>query len=46
MDFMNLNFDEEGWPIIQSERRVATFKAGEQSVLMKEAIVVILSKKT
>jgi hypothetical protein len=31
--------DEEGWPHYQVKEELPTLKAGEQSVLMKEAIV-------
>ncbi|UNZ00462.1 hypothetical protein MQE36_06350 [Zhouia spongiae] len=32
-------FDNEGWPHYKSKEELPTLKAGEQSVLMKEAIV-------
>jgi hypothetical protein len=32
-------FDEEGWPHYTIKEELPTLKAGEQSVLMKEAIV-------
>lgn len=32
-------FDEEGWPHYTTKEQLPTLKAGEQSVLMKEAIV-------
>ncbi|HLV39246.1 hypothetical protein [Xanthomarina sp.] len=32
-------FDEEGWPHYITKEQLPTLKAGEQSVLMKEAIV-------
>lgn len=32
-------FDEEGWPHYKVEAQLPPLKAGEQSVLMKEAIV-------
>lgn len=32
-------FDEEGWPHYKIKEELPTLKAGEQSVLMKEAIV-------
>ncbi|MCG2612286.1 hypothetical protein LZZ90_12290 [Flavobacterium sp. SM15] len=32
-------FDEEGWPHYQVKEQLPPLKAGEQSVLMKEAIV-------
>lgn len=32
-------FDEEGWPHYQIKEQLPPLKAGEQSVLMKEAIV-------
>jgi hypothetical protein len=32
-------FDEEGWPHYRIKEELPTLKAGEQSVLMKEAIV-------
>lgn len=32
-------FDEEGWPHYQVKEQLPSLKAGEQSVLMKEAIV-------
>lgn len=32
-------FDEEGWPHYRVKEELPTLKAGEQSVLMKEAIV-------
>ena len=32
-------YDEEGWPHFKIKEELPTLKAGEQSVLMKEAIV-------
>ncbi len=32
-------FDQEGWPHFQVKEKLPLLKAGEQSVLMKEAIV-------
>ena len=32
-------FDEDGWPHYKILEQLPTLKAGEQSVLMKEAIV-------
>ncbi len=32
-------FDEEGWPHYKIKEELPTLKAGEQSILMKEAIV-------
>lgn len=32
-------FDEEGWPHYKVKEELPTLKAGEQSILMKEAIV-------
>ena len=32
-------FDEEGWPHFKSNETLPNLKAGEQTVLMKEAIV-------
>lgn len=32
-------FDEEGWPHYRIKEHLPTLKAGEQSVLMKEALV-------
>lgn len=32
-------FDEDGWPHYQLEKKLPPLKAGEQSLLMKEAIV-------
>jgi hypothetical protein len=37
---MNSNFfDEDGWPHYSVKEELPTLKSGEQSVLMKEAIV-------
>ena len=40
MAIMNLIFfDAEGWPHYKVKEQLPSLKAGEQSVLMKEAIV-------
>ena len=38
-------FDEEGWPHYTLKEQLPTLKAGEQSVLMKEAIVQYFLEK-
>lgn len=38
-------FDEEGWPHYQVLSKLPPLKAGEQSVLMKEAIVTYFLEK-
>jgi len=38
-------FDEEGWPHYTSKEELPPLKAGEQSVLMKEAIVSYFLEK-
>ena len=38
-------FDEEGWPHYTVKEELPTLKAGEQSVLMKEAIVSYFLEK-
>ncbi|NER14332.1 hypothetical protein GWK08_12840 [Leptobacterium flavescens] len=38
-------FDEEGWPHYTLKEALPTLKAGEQSVLMKEAIVQYFIEK-
>ena len=38
-------FDEEGWPHYTIKETLPTLKAGEQSVLMKEAIVQYFVEK-
>ncbi len=38
-------FDEEGWPHYRILEQLPTLKAGEQSVLMKEAIVQYFMEK-
>jgi hypothetical protein len=38
-------FDEEGWPHYSVKEELPTLKAGEQSVLMKEAIVSYFMEK-
>ncbi|MEL4306822.1 hypothetical protein [Joostella sp. CR20] len=37
-------FDDDGWPHYQIKEQLPTLKAGEQSVLMKEAIVNYFSE--
>lgn len=39
-------FDEEGWPHYTIKEELPSLKAGEQSVLMKEAIVGYFLEKT
>jgi hypothetical protein len=39
-------FDEDGWPHYSVKEELPTLKSGEQSVLMKEASSVILSKES
>lgn len=38
-------FDEEGWPHFKILEQLPALKAGEQSVLMKEAIVLYFMEK-
>jgi len=38
-------FDDEGWPHYKNKEALPTLKAGEQSVLMKEAIVQYFIEK-
>ena len=38
-------FDEEGWPHYRSSEKLPTLKPGEQSVLMKEALVSYFLEK-
>ena len=38
-------FDEEGWPHYKIKEQLPSLKAGEQSVLMKEAIVTYFLEK-
>ncbi|MCK5443148.1 MAG: hypothetical protein KAJ23_14780 [Maribacter sp.] len=38
-------FDEEGWPHYTTKEQLPALKAGEQSVLMKEAIVEYFLEK-
>ncbi|WP_282053766.1 hypothetical protein [Maribacter luteus] len=38
-------FDEDGWPHYAIKEELPTLKAGEQSVLMKEAIVTYFLEK-
>ncbi|AVI50495.1 hypothetical protein C5O00_04660 [Pukyongia salina] len=38
-------FDEEGWPHYKVEAQLPSLKAGEQSILMKEAIVQYFLEK-
>ncbi len=38
-------YDEEGWPHFKMKEELPSLKAGEQSVLMKEAIVHYFMKK-
>lgn len=38
-------FDDEGWPHYKTLEQLPTLKAGEQSVLMKEAIVQYFLEK-
>ena len=38
-------FDEEGWPHYKIKEQLPVLKPGEQSVLMKEAIVQYFSEK-
>jgi hypothetical protein len=38
-------FDEEGWPHYAIEEKLPQLKAGEQTVLMKEAIVSYFTEK-
>ena len=38
-------FDEEGWPHYKIQEQLPVLKAGEQSVLMKEAIVQYFLEK-
>ena len=39
-------FDEEGWPHYQIKEELPSLKSGEQSVLMKEALVSYFLEKT
>jgi hypothetical protein len=39
-------FDEDGWPHYSNKEELPTLNGREQSVLMKEAIVVVLSKES
>ncbi len=39
-------FDEEGWPHFNAKEELPALKAGEQSVLMKEAIVSYFLEKS
>ena len=38
-------FDDQGWPHYKTKEQLPTLKAGEQSVLMKEAIVTYFLEK-
>lgn len=38
-------FDEDGWPHYKVKEQLPTLKAGEQSILMKEAIVAYFLEK-
>lgn len=38
-------YDEEGWPHFKVKEQLPTLKAGEQTVLMKEAIVQYFMEK-
>ncbi|MBT8318901.1 MAG: hypothetical protein KJP01_02090, partial [Gramella sp.] len=38
-------YDEDGWPHFKVKEQLPTLKAGEQSVLMKEAIVQYFMEK-
>ena len=38
-------FDEDGWPHYKVKDQLPTLKAGEQSVLMKEAVVQYFTEK-
>ncbi|WP_394748302.1 hypothetical protein [Spongiimicrobium salis] len=39
-------FDEEGWPHYQIKEELPSLKSGEQTVLMKEALVSYFVEKT
>ncbi|PHR73691.1 MAG: hypothetical protein COA67_02890 [Lutibacter sp.] len=38
-------FDNDGWPHYKTKEELPTLKAGEQSVLMKEAVVQYFTEK-
>jgi hypothetical protein len=38
-------FDNDGWPHYKTKEQLPTLKAGEQSVLMKEAVVQYFTEK-
>ena len=38
-------FDNDGWPHYKTKEQLQTLKAGEQSVLMKEAVVQYFTEK-